>query len=122
MPNLQLWVANPMPPGSLATLLSTLQPAGTAPHPFHSLRLSGPITDPAAVAGFPQLAQLDELSWDAPACKRSLAALLQQATSLRSLAFECCDPNLGAVHACLASYHGLTRLGLRRQGLSELPT
>ena len=65
---------------------------------------------------------MDELSWDAPACKRSLAALLQQATSLRSLAVKCIYPNLGAVPPCLASYCGLTSLQLQRQGLTELPT
>lgn len=127
MPSLHLGLANPMPPGSLARLLSSLLPAGAAPCPFQGLHLSGHVADPAAVAGCPQLSQLLELSWGAcpchgqAQCERSLAALLQQATSLRSLAVKCSYPNLGAVPPCLASYHGLTSLALEGQGLRELP-
>jgi Leucine-rich repeat (LRR) protein len=53
-----------------------------------------------------------------------VAALLQRASRLRSLAIhsEAGDATLGAVPACLASYHGLTSLALSGQGLQELPT
>lgn len=115
----------------LAQLVGTLQPAGAAPCAFQRLELVGSLPGPGSLAACTQLSQLRELqlvNTYAPAgsnaLEQVLAALLQQASRLCSLALNCPDTRaakLRAVPACLASYRGLTSLSLVGQALDDLP-
>lgn len=130
LPTLALGCCEPEAP--LSELLGFLQPAGMLPRKFERLELSGELPDPAALAGCTHLGQLSELPvacklqmpvqpvefgaepialvvaaqvrQAAHACAQTAAALLQQASHLRSLEFgrKAGDAALLAVPACLA--------------------
>lgn len=133
LPTLRLGCPRPL--ASLPLLLDALRPSSAEACTFQCLEVDGCLLSPAALAGCSQLRQLraaaliDTMTFDGSSLEASLAALLQQATRLSSLAIASSSYAadfedfvlLGAVPACLASYCGLTSLVLRGQHLTDLP-
>ncbi|PRW44535.1 Leucine-rich repeat-containing 40 [Chlorella sorokiniana] len=87
------------------------------------LSAAAPVRQPAALAGCTQLGPLAELSWLGAIEEQSLAALLQQASSLSSLDVHsyASGAALGAVPACITSWRGLTSLKPMNQRLADVP-